>query len=52
MRLPARVRRFIDEKFPEDPLFRWLVALAIIVGPVIYLLNWYISFRIWWDLLK
>jgi len=52
MRLRSRVERFVEEKFPQDPVLRWLVTLAIIVGPVIYLLNWYVSFHIWWDLLN
>ncbi len=50
MRLPSRVRRFVDEKFPQDKLQRRLIALAFAVGPILYFANWYITARFWWDL--
>ncbi|HEY8768289.1 MAG TPA: hypothetical protein VIP09_13675 [Dehalococcoidia bacterium] len=50
MRLPRRARSFADDKFPEDKLQRRLIALAFIVGPILYFANWYITALFWWDL--
>jgi hypothetical protein len=50
VRLPRAVQRFIDEKFPEDPFYRWLIALAFVFGPILYAVNWYFSLRFWWNL--
>jgi hypothetical protein len=50
VRLPSSVRRFVDEKFPQDKLQRRLIALAFAVGPILYFANWYITARLWWEL--
>jgi hypothetical protein len=46
----SRVERFVEEKFPEDSVMRWLIAGAIVVGSFLYGINLYFTAQFWWDL--